>query len=146
MCSLHLDLQIWHGGPHAIVLHGPSPLPGTLVQGEGISPKCGTVSVQVWECRRSFQARMCSVCVYTNHSNAPWRCKSDAQACLGSHIVPSAVPSLCAPGKAVLSHLLLAAALPSVPLPGAGACTSSQPPHLRSHRKTPQELLRNLLA
>lgn len=40
----------------------------------------------------------------------------------------------------------LAAALPSVPPPRAGACTSSQPPHLRSHRKTPQELLRNLLA
>lgn len=106
MCSLHLNLQIWHGGPHAFVLHGPSPLPGTLVQGEGISPKSGTVSVQVWECRRSFQAKTCSVCVYTNHSNAPLRCKSDAQACLGSHIVPSAVPSLCAPGKAVLSHLL----------------------------------------
>lgn len=30
-------------------------------------------------------------------------------------------------------------ALPRVSLPRAGACTSSQPPHLHSHSRTPQE-------
>lgn len=88
MCNVHLNLQICHGDPHAIMFHHHW-LPGILAQGEGISPKSGAVPIRIWECRRSFQAKMCSVCGYTNHRNAPWRGKSDAQTCLGSHSVPS---------------------------------------------------------
>lgn len=81
-------------------------LPGPLAQGEGISPKSGTAFVQVWQCRRSSQAKLCSVCGCTNHSNGPWRCKSDAQTCLGSHIVPSTVHQ-AKQGSATSCSLLL---------------------------------------
>lgn len=61
-------------------------------------------------------------------------------------LYPKAVPRSCVLDETALNHLLLAVALPSVPLPRVGISTGCASIFSASSSPHPQELLKNYLA